>query len=53
MVYNCKAMNTAELMHWHPLNQRGLTLFPAWMSNYIHYEIWDEIIYPFPNFGNG
>ena len=22
----------------------------AWMSNYIRYTMWDEIIYPFPNF---
>ena len=27
---------------------------PAWGSNYIHFEIWDKITYPFPNFiGNG
>ena len=31
----------------------------AWMSNYIHYKVCDEIAYPFPNFneplkfGNG
>ena len=28
----------------------GLTLIQAWISNYIHYEVWDWIIYPFPNF---
>ena len=28
------------------------TLIPAWMSNYIHYNMWDEITYPFPNFNN-
>ena len=22
----------------------------AWLSNYIHYKVWDEITYPFPNF---
>ena len=22
------------------------------ISNYIHYEVWDEIIYPFPNFNS-
>ena len=27
-----------------------LTLIQAWISNYIHYEVWDEITYPFPNF---
>ena len=25
-------------------------LIQAWMNNYIHYKVWDEIIYPFPNF---
>ena len=28
----------------------GLTLIPAWISNYIHYKVWDEITYPFLNF---
>ena len=28
----------------------GLILITAWMSNYIHYEMWDEITYPFLNF---
>ena len=23
---------------------------PAWISNYIHYKVWDEITYPFLNF---
>ena len=27
-----------------------LTLIPAWISNYIHYNVWDEITYPFLNF---
>ena len=22
----------------------------AWISNYIHYKVWDEIAYPYPNF---
>ena len=26
------------------------TLIPAWISNYIHYKMWDEITYPFLNF---
>ena len=33
-----------------PFYYRGLTLIPAWISNYIHYEVWDEITYPFLNF---
>ena len=28
----------------------GLTLIPAWISNYIPYKAWDEITYPFPKF---
>ena len=27
-----------------------LTLTPAWISNYTHYKVWDEITYPFTNF---
>ena len=27
-----------------------LTLILAWISNYIHYKVWDEITYPFLNF---
>ena len=33
-----------------PFYQHGLTLIPAWISNYIHYKVWDEITYPFLNF---
>ena len=30
----------------------GLTLIPAWVSNCIHYKVWDEITYPFLNFNS-
>ena len=30
-----------------PRYQDGLTLIPAWLNNYIHYEVWDKITYPF------
>ena len=30
--------------------KQGLTLIPAWISNYIHYKEWGEITYPFLNF---
>ena len=33
-----------------PIYQHGLLLIPGWRSNYIHYKMWDEIAYPFPNF---
>ena len=28
------------------------TLITAWISNYIHYKVWDKIMYPFPNFND-
>ena len=37
----------APIWHKYP---RLLTLIPAWISNYIHYKVWDEITYPFLNF---
>ena len=33
-----------------PLLLTWLNLIPAWISNYIHYEMMDEITYPFPIF---
>ena len=30
--------------------KHGLTLIPAWKSNDIHYRVWNEITYSFPNF---
>ena len=33
-----------------PFYYHGLTLIPAWISNHIHFELWDEITYPFLNF---
>ena len=31
-------------------DQYQLGIDPAWISNYIHYKVWDEITYPFLNF---
>ena len=33
-----------------PLLLTGLTLIATWISNYIHYKVWDKATYPFPNF---
>ena len=33
-----------------PFYKHGLTLIPAWISYYIHYNVWGEIIYAFLNF---
>ena len=35
---------------WGPFYWRGLTLIPAWISDYIHHKVWDEITYPVTNF---
>ena len=34
---------------WGPFYWHGLTLIPAWISDYIHYKVWYEIIYPLSN----
>ena len=45
-----------EMNMWSEANIRGtfhkrrLTLIPAWISNYTHYNVWDEITYSFLNF---
>ena len=33
-----------------PFYQCGLTLIPAWLSNHMPRNVWDEITYQFPNF---
>ena len=39
-----RTSDSRGLFYWH-----GLTLIPAWISNYIHYKVWDQINYQFPN----
>ena len=39
-----------DVMAWKYFYWHGLTLIPAWISNYIHYNVWDEITYQFLNF---
>ena len=34
------------------MQPKDLTLILIWISNYNHYNMWDEIIYPFPNFNS-
>ena len=38
------------LTPWGPFYWDDLTLISAWISNHIHYKVWGEITYPFPNF---
>ena len=37
---------------WSPFNWHDYTFITAWISNYIHYKVRDEIAYPFPKFNN-
>ena len=40
-------------LHMHPKSfDAGLTEISSWISSYIHYKVWDEIFYPFPNFNS-
>ena len=36
-------------LHLGPLLPAWFNFIPACISNYTHYELWDEITYPFPN----
>ena len=55
---NCEQIPILEVAHNNikhtdisgPFYLHGLTLIPAWICNYIHYNVWDEITYPFLNF---
>ena len=33
-----------------PISLLWINLIPTWISSYIHYKVWGEIIYPFLNF---
>ena len=35
-------------IHRDPFYQPGLTLIPAWMSDHMHNEVWNQITSPFP-----
>ena len=38
---------------WGPFYEHGLTLIPAWIRNYNHYnKVWDEITHPFLKFNS-
>ena len=42
-------VNTVMVTSWDPFYWRGLTLIPAWISNYICYKVWDEMTFQFLN----
>ena len=45
-----RGLQRVHLDYWGPFYQHGLTWIPAWIDNYIHYKMLDEVICPFPNF---
>ena len=50
-----QCINPAYLIPWllmtcGPFNLHSLTLIPAWISNHMPNNVWDEITYPFLNF---
>ena len=47
-----KMQSSANILFLFLFYQHVLTLIPAWISNYIHYKMWDEITYPL-KFRNG
>ena len=38
------------LYTWGPFYYHGITLIPAWLSNYIHYKVWGELSFLVSNF---
>ena len=40
---------------WDPIYKHGLALIPEWINHYIHFKVWDEMIYFIATltFGNG
>ena len=44
-----QAYDFREIHFTIPTDWHGLTLISAWISNYTHYKMWDEITYPFLN----
>ena len=41
---------SVDKRYWGLFYQYGLTLTLTCISNYIHYRVWNEVNYPFPNF---
>ena len=45
-----QAGKTAHVIHWYYLLHEAQS--PAWIKNYTHYDMCDEISYSFPNFND-
>ena len=46
----CLVLTISQHLPGIPFYWYGLTLIPAWISNYFHYKMWDGITFPFLNF---
>ena len=45
-------LTTYDIHSWNPFYLYWLTLILGRISDYIHYDVWYEITYPFPNFNS-
>ena len=43
-------IDSSSTVTWGHFSYMDSTSIPPWISNYIQYNMWDEITYPFPNF---
>ena len=48
-IYTTAIYRAYTVLSSHCLTVAYHTLIPAWISNFIHYKVWDEITYPFPS----
>ena len=46
-VAEARGLGLQSECQWRPLNKYYSTLTTAWISNHIHYKVWEEITYPF------
>ena len=49
-VSKSRMMSMSLWNHQGPFYEHGLAFIQAWISKYIHYQVWDEITYLFLNF---
>ena len=52
-LFNCAYLQlprTDTKYHKGSICYDGFTLIPAWINYYINDKVWDEIVYPIPNF---
>ena len=50
MIYHL--VTSYQILKDHVRSVEPTTLIPAWISNHMSSNVWDEITYPFPNFND-